>query len=1394
MLSVSFGLLSFYHFWNLVQINKKVSTYLLSRVAPFIEGIGGIEKIELGFGNFRVVGLNMLNPEGEEYLSVAGIIIDYSPVRFFKSGFSAAEAVTAIKIVSPHMKIFLRGGGGSAFVMPQVDLSGFPVEQLSIFDGQISFVYDSVKVSEFSGINGSINMELQKNRFHFKGRFFGSDYPAAISGSISDLADEYDVSIKMGTGEIKESLVLGRSLLIDKGEVLLDFNISKKTDGEPEINGLAEVTGGELLVFPLEDSLRISELNASVRIDSSIADVIRIEGKFEEAPFSLTGSAGKVGNLEPDLKYNHEGFPIRSVSTLLSRGKAETLPFGKFSAEVDIKGPADSLVFDFGIESARAGQDGFLFEDILLSGGFRGGVFKVRGGSFVLNGMKGSLSGSLPVDSGSASGKEKIKVDLYGSGEYLSFKWRGGVNAFISGSLKEAEVRVNTNLAEFSRNKTEFGRLGFKAAGNKERIKISGGFTDYSQKFNGVISPQKKSMNLSGNIVGFERYFGPSVPLVSSSSVKLNGEFSLKASEKNISLNGALKGNGRRVDAAMVFSVSGSAGKYSGILESDNFVLNGEPLKLNILLNSKKVPEKGLNIDIEDAGGIKGEIFIPKDTLEQIDGRLYSKDITLSKIFGVAGLKQKDLPTGDLGFLFYLSGTRKSPLISGRLSLSGEAAGERISASTDLKFSSGYLSISKGTLFAGKEKKIAFSDFLWSRQRISGRLNWNKIDLGLIGSIVKGPLSGLEGLASGSLDYTGSEGKVSNRVKIEADGLRLGKLKLNDLSCRLSGNGENMKIIKFSARSDGVQYGASGEFPSEYMFGGASETDKSLNITMSFDGNIMRDFAPLVGVIENQSFIHLKGRMNFVGTPGNLFLRRGAIKNKSGRECRIFLKTFLPSEDGVLIDSLDVSVTRRGFVSVRIDADNDGEKFTIINTEAEKGLKPLDIPSLGVSLGVFRLIPPEHGGLTMNIPVFMKRDAVGNITPEGNEGREYFCFAGPLENPVVAGRIIPDNARFTFPPPKKKKKKKDPASFINWRLDIKAGRNMVYFYEYEVQKGIFTYPFVEANVSPGSEIKVRGIRKKDGLRVMGNCFSRRGKIFHYGLFWDVDEITLEMDGMDKRPVMSASAYYNWRNSEGFNERIELKMMFHDPETGAEYEKGRFSKWRLVVVGNRDFVTGLEEPQSSVFLKLLGFEKKEGQESSVPENALRQGGAIIGKMAGSSLTNMSRKVIQPIEQFAIKSSRRIFRSVGMEAYAPEIFKIESDMGINYVTSSIFDSTFYGESTAGISRNRLAREILKNSSVVVGKYLTRSLFLKYSGSLSMRDSLGGEESFVEGIRQSIGLEYQLGSVFQFGLGYDFFDPAYGGFDPAGIRNLRLDGSLRFPFRTFIDGESRRNEKGD
>jgi hypothetical protein len=421
-------------------------------------------------------------------------------------------------------------------------------------------------------------------------------------------------------------------------------------------------------------------------------------------------------------------------------------------------------------------------------------------------------------------------------------------------------------------------------------------------------------------------------------------------------------------------------------------------------------------------------------------------------------------------------------------------------------------------------------------------------------------------------------------------------------------------------------------------------------------------------------------------------------------------------------------------------------------------LEPLELPGPGINFGIFVISDEVHGmqavpGVEMNIPGLMKEQWSGMFHFTGHRGKGDFYFAGPLESPLLHGRIALARTEFTYPLIGGQDREEDaegPLSgfleSLRWDLELQVGLSNSYSNDIEglgdwqyanIVPDYFTTIQMRIKLDPGDRLHLTGSMLDESFRMTGRVNSTQGTVQLLNQKFNIDEAGLEFDEASLLPLVHGQASLMVADSTGFTKDIHLTLYMLDAE-GNRQIRGRWGKMTF------DLSDDYSTPRAQILTEI-------GLGSGLMDNPMQD---ISGSLLQQAMLPYMTRVEHSIQQL----------------FGLDMVQLRTDILSNYLGTHLFGpgSSDPLEEAARTGESESV-SLLAGSNFVVGKFITPNMMLSYSGSLFnqyQKDLLADDLQYRQALKVDYRITRNLGMMVEMA-----YDPVF-----------RYDERIMLSFRQF------------
>ncbi len=595
----------------------------------------------------------------------------------------------------------------------------------------------------------------------------------------------------------------------------------------------------------------------------------------------------------------------------------------------------------------------------------------------------------------------------------------------------------------------------------------------------------------------------------------------------------------------------------------------------------------------------------------------------------------------------------------------------------------------------------------------------NNIDADYIFKTIFGENNIITGEAEYDFKVSGSYSAPAIFAKIKLKNGQFDQIHFNDLHIELSDSipekakyldykNHLINIKKFRLVNNGqFHFEGNGTFP--------LYSNGEIDIDLDFNGDIL-------SLIPNWSDFFIDGAsfstisLKVAGTPDKPKILEGFVEIERGELWLADVAEHIDELSGKII----VTPGSKKVDFQDLIASIDGNELKIntvhnIRLSNDKYLEPWYFKDFDLDFGILEL-ETSGNGIELNIPGLMVGGENGFIALAGKTEDEKFYFAGPVRRPTARGAVTLSKSRISYPfPPKKRKEKDSTEEFLEnmqWDVFAYAGRDLKFDREISAFLGKVNTELIINSASEGLEFF--GVIKENTFKVNGKLYSDRGRLDYLDLNLRVENFGVEFDRFNQKPRVYGRAWTVVRDSiQAIPKTIYLELYAVDKETGQETQSASWEDFRFRLV-SADPTIG--ETQEQV-LAYLGYSV-----DNIRNKASEVGGAVTENY-------LIRPILRPIE-------RSLERYLGFDLvrFNSSIAKNIFHLGLGQ-TPGLHNSK---SAQLNYTKNVPYLFLFESSEVTVGKYLSRDLYLTYTGQL-VATTVNQENEY--NLNHSFGLEYRF-----------------------------------------------------
>jgi len=1363
-LFVAFTALVTYHGWNLLQVNERIKKYVLVKIRPAFGGEFEIKKLDMSLGAVHLKNVTVNNHDF--LLEIEDVRIGFNFINLVKNSFRPQRIPQDILFIKPHLTIqtnFIKNLRTTPTDSSHLEVSYDEywekiknldfIKRITISKGRISFV-DSVNnearlAHDINGWfssqeEGFITTRLVGKLLH--SRTYNLLMNARID-KIEEHLDLLDVKVKHYEGKEKIPIIMPGYFDIKQGTIDGSILLTRKGSNEKkfDVEGEISINDGALQIY--DKPLYFDNININAKIRDQNCTI-------ENSNFLFNGSyidvAGRIHNIlapQLDLTIKSDYFDLKKniryvapKSTINLRGYSNLL--------IRVTNTFNNPTLAGQILSPKLTINDKTFQQVKTIISLEDSIFKIKEFSSKLEGIE--LSGDAQIDLPRIENNVVFSITSHGeiTPELLKLPFRSlekNITQFQlkgNGSFTRVSGTVDVRLKTLSSLDTTFQFNGdFKFGDKKLTFRLNSPFHHFESEGHVFFSESqpKYYARLSGvhNIL----YNFPELKRIKKIFNYKTSMVQIQGKKSNWKIIGRYAWNGRANRTANMSCRIISKNDRTQIAADINIYSGGETFYSN--LNVIKAPEywEIKNINIENIFKCNGHVSLDEE--KEVAAKVSFQNASLSDFGNLIFSNSQLIDQGKLNGAIIFKGTLNNPEMSGNLNFTRIMLNKigLYDCRITWHLVDNKLVLNKFNI-KWNQQPIFFCDGIYSLSADQFNFDFlgRDVDLNSMVTTILNKPGLLEGKASSELQLRGSLKRPKLYGKVNFEKGKLGPFSFSnirlDLGAEQFSETSTDSIETDSLKTDGVVFNhilvtRIGQFEMQGQGIIPYSSQKPMNIELKGKGNILSLLPELTPFIRktksNGEWI-----VNFSGRPKNLIVSGGRLVLSEGY---LRLGDVAPEIKNV---TGNMELEQDGFLNVKsISGKIRGKPFTFRNfrpdsTLSDTTMETFSIPEFGLDLGIFTL-ETSPKGIPLHIPGLMAKGEIGQFVFSCKRDSGRFYFAGPLEQPIVKGKIQLQNVNFTFPFIKNNSAdttRNDPVvevlKQINWNLTAIAGKDL--HYQREIPSGVDNV-YVDLIVDVGvGGLEFNGILSDKSFGVVGSLESSRGNVEYLDLDFQVIKAGVEfdmnispksnvkIDNSTLLPIVYGEGRTTITDSTGYPYYVYLTLLTIDKETGHTMKRGR--------LGEVIFQLSADNPN-------LGYTE----------------GELLASL-GYSVSNIPKMATDLI---GISTDNLLFRPL----FRPFERQLERTLGLDMVRFSSRFTRNLIEMNLNDERNFQLNSklfLLRSTKLMVGKYLAQRLFLLYTGQLEAGlDYRYQQEGF--GFRHTLGLEYRINPSLLLQMEYDY-----------------------------------------
>lgn len=1303
-----------YFGWRITRADEKLKTLILAQVRPFLSQESDIEKVQLDLSSLHLRGVKLASKDRTYTLEIEDVRFNYKLINLLWYRLVPYKITHEVVLFRPSIRIRKDTWNNSEKVEEErwlhfqdVFRKLDNVKRITVVDASF-YIEDSL--GESIRLAHSMNGWLKSSRADSAmvrlagGIMESKNSNLKMEGTLNLLSGRpIWLNIQLKRSEVGNELpfLLPDYIQMTSGNIHGDITYSEKD----KLSGFLEIQDG-LLTFR-KANLNFHDVSIKTILNGKNLDVQGEVADFNGSSLTISGKMENILDPVLDLKVESSRFQFSSFFSKIAPDY--NLPvFGRAHVDVSIRGSFNHPVVQGRFSSTNLKTYGVSFDHFNT-------VMRIENGRMTLEGQGGN-------------GKE-LFVKMNGSMNFLDSLYMTSLSLNLQGDIIQAlPVWMKTKL---------------EACISDMELKASGSLRNLSGEANGHMSlavkggeviqlkPHLKYKNhtLSAHIASNNTFFAEGTifhPFREDNQYK----FHVDGIENIYKLILSKDGQVILSDLAFQGDLRGSSGEweietqgyrlkqgertnvFEGILswkkdkkrkdkihlQATYFASMGESMPL---VAQGTLSKEAVQIDACSVGdflSIKGTY--PFQTKDPLDCSIQLFDLSLEQLHNL--IPQARHYFGQLRGNIEISGTREQPGVDMKLILeNGEFHSEKdLEGIFEYRLSGGMLKKCHAVLTQG-DKPILQGMIEGSEgDTLSGRFYGEDIDFEKIGHVFSenSPLAG-----RGNFDVHISGTSKSPRLmgSLELANGFYGPLSFHQLTAELSDTfsveygfkGGMLSIRRGQIdREDGLKVLVWGDI--------AHDRDKESDISILAEGNVLGWLPEAVGFFkkaEGTGEIFFR----FAGKQGEWVLGSGRIRLDGGQ---VELAHYLKKIDDLQIQA-ELQQGERLFSIANLSGVIENRKFVLTNSnwnKYETTVSPLLIEKFGVHLGALQLTT-EDKGIHVHLPGFMERGDRGWLSFKGKTPNEPFLITGPSESPLISGTIGLTSTRLTYPFLEVEMDSEDLIidflGRVDWDIFIYPNKDVRYIRDIETPMGN-VYADLQLRDGHGG-INLQGIIRDKDYQVWGDLVSTEGSLEALDHLFRPERITFDYPKGSRDPIITGRTFTTVIDSLGMPSTVWLTMISTDEVSGLEKQGG---PWKKIQFRFSTDNPNLARSEADLLAAL-------GYSSSYMKD--RAYDAI-----GLQLENLFfRPLIRPLE-------RGLRRHLGLD-----VVRFSSMFSRNIIQLQMGDRLGFDP-----------WHLFRSARLTLGKYLTRGLFITYSGKIHNMVGFQYPQSGV-GFRHAIALEYSI-----------------------------------------------------
>lgn len=1336
--------------WRVFSPNERLKSFLLAQIRPMLGPDCDIDHIRLSLGYVHFMDVYLPIPDQDILIQVDEMRVGYNFWQLVSQGFNPQAISQDILLERPEITIIHRPSDASSPLksQPPDSLTIDYQEQfenlgilrrVSITKGEIYYQRQNDRLPLAHSITGFLFARTARTMdFKLEGNLFDSDQENLfLQGQIQRDHKTLYVKTELFDYPVVKSKPLLESLPVSFSDGILNAKLefyntfAHQGDAELVMNGFFDIA--QLAGNWQERSVAFEEFYAHIALEKNQVMVKNGQGILNKADIHFQGSLGSVFNPVLDLSLDTNNMRLENLSAVTNSLPDKSIN-GRSRIEMTLTGEPDKLEIYGQAKSSKVRVYDIPFSEFSSQWSFKNQYLQLESKARTFD-QDIELHGEIDF----AESTHFIDGSLNIKGDLVRFS-----PSIVADSLTSVPVWLQAEIGGELNDPALYGQMGvniISATGDSLPLRAAFAFKDRFASLTHIHQNGSPKINARVHLKTYPLEFELQVDHVEKIAAHLWHFPFEKDLHRLFRANISLQGNTDQwrtlvsvdeLEGGMFVQKFFDIDAKSEINDQGNWMHGNlilypeseKPLNADfgLLVNQKTWRLNHFNID----NRLKAHIHLTKGP----DGHLIDGQISIHQLdlLDVTNTDAEDGCHGSLSGEIIYSGMLHNPAVSGDLALYNMFCFNDGPYETEMKFSvldhvfeleHLYFNTQSTTLLDAQGRyemqqdsmdftiKGAGFDIATLNQagapgqgHISGQ---TLVDIKVNGSARDPDINGVIAIKDGRLFnmrfdefemFLGHQKSIANVT--DAPGLALSRMRLLSRNAfEINGNG----FLPFNSND-------------------------SLMLNLMGQGNFLAIIPDLEDYFKEPSST---GRFS-AGFRGTLKRPRLINADLEFSDASMKFGSVVPQVTDVN-GKIRYEPEQRFLHLINLEGKMGGEWFRISNQLASpalssRKLENMDVGGQGLNLGIFILESGEKG-VPLNITGLMEHDVWGHLQIMGREPDEKFMLAGPIERPVVRGRLDLQKFEFRYP----------------FETDEDADDNVVVRFLKNIDWNVIVYPREDVryvNTLPGAldqvyvnlqveedwgSVDFSGQIADESFAIEGEARSTAGFVEYLDMNFRVQQGQVEFDHGSIFPVVTGEARTMVTDSLGIPSQIILTLQTVDRTMDKknvddivrqETSRGRWDKIRFKLTSDNPNL-GSNEAQ------------------------------ILASLGYSTETLQSKA----FDAIGISTENILFRPL----YRPVERELEQFFNLDYVRfSSRFTRNLIWSNLTDNPALDTRLSLLRSTKLIVGKYLINQLFIQYTGQIESGIDYKYQNKNI-GLRHTFGLEYRINPKLLLELEYDY-----------------------------------------